>query len=161
MYSTADGKKKFGSRFVGRKYDEMHAKDAEPTSEKDAKKRMGNVLEDRANDLAEESGANDSGRNDMAGEGDKDISQHPVVKEHGKATSVHIKHDHSANQHHVTSQHEDGHMNESDHDNAEDAHHEGMKLSGVETPEEEVGEPETDSMNTSGSESDGFDMPSL
>lgn len=154
MYQTADGKKKFGSRFVGKRYDDAHS---EPTSEKDAKKKLGNVLEDKAGDLAKESGAPD-----MAGDGAKDVSQHPVVAGHGKAKDVHIQHDHAANKHHVTSTHEDGYTNESDHATPEEAHAEGSKLAGVQTPDMESDEQDANLRGNHGSiEDDGFEMPGL
>ena len=154
-YTTADGKKKFGSSYVGKRYDAAHSE--EPSDEKDAKKKLGNVLEDKAGDLAKEAGSED-----MAGEGKKDVSQHPVVAQHGKATTVHIKHDHTANKHHVTSTHEDGHTNESDHVSDVEAHAEGSKLAGVPTPDMGAEEQDADLHGNHGAiEDDGFEMPGL
>lgn len=153
-YSTADGKRKFGSSYVAKRYDAAHSE--EPSDEKDAKKKLGNVLEDKAADLAEETGEKKNNPAEEKGE------QHPVVAQHGKANSVHIKHDHVANKHHVTSTHDDGHTNESDHQTSEEAHKEGMALSGVQSPDMSADEQDADLRGNQGSiEDDGFEMPGL
>jgi len=152
MYHTADGKKKFGSAFAGKRYDREHSAE-EPSNEKDAKKKLGNVLEDKSEDLKHEAGES---KEFEAGEQEGMKEVHPVVAQHGKANSVHIKHDHVAKKHHVTSVHEDGHTNESDHSSDMEAHDEGRKLAGV------AGEPEgSPEEQGGGMEEDGFEMPSL
>jgi len=154
MYQTADGKKKFGSAYVGKRYDENHKEAAteEPVDEKDTKKKLGKVLSDKSGELAEEMGEKQDNPQE-------EEQEHPVVAQHGKAKSVHINHDHAANRHHVTSVHEDGHTNESDHESAEDAHGEGRKLAGLSAGPEAESEPTPG--EGGGMEEDGFDMPSL
>jgi hypothetical protein len=72
---------------------------------------------------------------------------HAVVAEHGKASEVHIEHDHEMGAHHVHSIHEDGHEHHSDHASAEEAHEHAKNLA-LDDAEHE--EPE-------GEEEDGWD----
>ena len=130
--SKTDPSRKFGSAFRGRKYDEMHA---EPSAEHEAKETP----------------------EFEAGEKEGKEEVHPVVAEHGKAHSVHVKHNHSANKHHVTSQHEDGHVNESDHASAQEAHQEGGSLAGVDMKKENPAE----AQQGAASEEMGFEQPDL
>lgn len=157
MQQTKDGKKKFGSAFVAKRYDEAHSE--EPSDEKGAKKKLGNVLEDRKNDLAEEVGEKNDSPKEEQGEGET----HPVVSEHGPATDVHIHHDHKNNKHTVTSHHEDGHTNVSDHEDAQTAHQEGGKLANVSLKKSGEAEDQQLAESEGGNDSvpDGFEMPPL
>jgi hypothetical protein len=137
-FKTADGERSFGSGFRAKKYDEHHA----PAERKE---------ESRTNAMGM------SKKSQPAAENKEDEGMNPesVVAEHGKATTVHVKHDHVANKHHVTSTHEDGHVHESDHASSADAHEHGKKLAGAENPEEnpdEMGQED----NSSGMESFGL-----
>lgn len=76
-----------------------------------------------------------------------------VVAEHGKATSVHIVHDHKNNKHKVTSTHEDGHVHESEHASAKEAHDTASALAG--------GGDQPVEQETEAPESDGFSIPKL
>jgi hypothetical protein len=149
MYTTKSGRK-FGSAFVGRRHDQT---EAEPSDEKGMKKKLGSALSDKVGELGEELGE----KQDNAAE---EAKEHPVVTQHGKATTVHIKHDHAANKHHVTSTHEDGYTDESDHEDAGSAHKHAAALAGVEKPEMAPEEQDAN-LNEGGVESDGFDMPGL
>lgn len=121
MYQSKDGKKKFGSKFAGRRYDSFHGGD----ENMDAKHEAAETPEFEAGEK----------------EGAEEKDMHPVVAQHGKAHKVHIHHNHAQGKHHVTTMHEDGHVNESDHETPEEAHSEGMKLAGVQTPEADKEEP--------------------
>jgi hypothetical protein len=147
MYTTKSGKK-FGSAFVGKKHDEMHA---EPAAEKNPKMPA-------AHEAAEkpqfEAGEQEGVREGQEGQGE---GPEQVVAQHGKATTVHVKHDHVAKKHHVTSTHEDGHTHESDHASAKEAHDAAYKLGGS----EEAGEPGAESEDEGAPEPDGFHMPRL
>lgn len=102
MFKSKDGTKSFMSGFRAHRYDKEHET---PQAKKVA-------------------GPKDT---TMSAETPK---PHEVVAEHGKATDIHITHDHEAGKHHVTSIHEDGHMNESDHDSADEAHEHAKELAG-------------------------------
>lgn len=124
--------KKFGSAFAGRSYDERHqGGESEPAGVEDSAK-------EEQNEGAQEAAAE-------------------VVKQHGKATSVHVTHDHKNKKHHVTSTHEDGHVNHSDHESAAQAHEEGGALAGEDVKKEHPEEAQQGAQ----SETDGFQMPDL
>lgn len=144
-FPTKDGKKKFGSAFVAKRYDSVHGE--EPTNEKDAKKKLGNVLEDKKSDLENEAGE----------------EQHPVVAEHGPASHVSIHHDHKNNKHSVTSHHEDGHVNTSEHEDAQTAHEEGGRLANVSLKKSGEQEDQQLAQSEGGNDSasDGYVMPEL
>lgn len=129
-FETKDKTKKFGSAYRAKRYDEAHA---EP-EQKEAQKP------------AEEPKAENENQ-----------SSHPVVAEHGKAHTVHIKHDHAAGKHHVHSTHDDGHENMSEHGSAQEAHEEGGRLAGVDAKDENPDEAQQGAL----SEEDGFEMPDL
>jgi|ERR1700675_2128208 len=112
MFTTKAGQK-FGSAFVGRKKDAMHAEDGKQES---AKHESAETPEFEAGE--------------KEGMGENATPAGKVVAEHGKATAVHIKHDHVAHKHHVTSMHEDGHVHESDHATPEEAHQAAATLGG-------------------------------
>lgn len=138
--------KKFGSAMVGKRYDaaaneEPKAEPVQATGKPDMNKNAGAPKGGNAVDEA----VNNSG------------DSHSVVAEHGPATHVHIKHDHTAGKHHTTSHHEDGHVHESDHQTAEEAHQEGGNLANVSLKKtDEAGE-----QQGAASEEDGFVMPTL
>lgn len=127
--------KKFGNAFQGKHYDEMHA-----PAEKEPSGKMESAIEDNKETEKQEG-----------------MEGHPVVAAHGKATEVHIHHDHAAGKHHVHSKHEDGHNNLSEHESPEEAHEEGGKLSGVDVKKENPEEAQQGAQ----SEEDGFEMPDL
>jgi len=157
MYTAKTGKK-FGSAFAGRKYDEMHKEgpdSPEPKAkDKFAGKGPNRPAQPKASKAheAKESPDFEAGEQEGAQEGVE--TPENVVAQHGKATSVHIKHDHVANKHHVTSMHEDGHVHESDHATPQEAHQAAATLGGepaAQQAESEAG-PEAN---------DGFQMPDL
>ena len=119
MFTSKDGMKKAGSKFVTDKYDKFHGPDE-------------HKAEPRTNAFGESKKSQPAAEN-TKDEGMNQEEQDPksIVAEHGKATTVHIKHDHVANKHHVTSTHEDGHVHESDHASAADAHEHGKQLAGA------------------------------
>jgi|SRR5579885_1062360 hypothetical protein len=154
-FQTADKQKTFGSRFRQKKYDQHH-----PAEEEGSMKKMAPDHE------KQESPEFEAGEQEGQVEGSDEMNQNEapqsVVGAHGKATSVHVAHDHGANQHHVTSTHADGHVHKSSHASSKDAHQAAGMLGGAEenpaeqNPEDAMlgGEPE-------GPESDGFRMPRL
>ena len=141
MYTTKKGKR-FGSAFVGKKHDAMDAMKESPEHE--------------AKETPEfEAGEKEGMKEAKAG---SENAPEGVVAKHGKAVSVHVKHDHTANKHHVTSTHADGHVNESDHMSASEAHDAAQKRAGGDSPVEESDMPSEDE---SAPEADGFKMPRL
>ena len=170
MFSTKDGKKKFGSGFAAKRYDESHSEDGMhkigETHEKQDMEGEGakpydteTPSEDKAESRMDE---NSEGKNPDADEKD-DKDMHPVVREHGKAHTVHIKH-HEGGKSHVMSHHPDGHTNMSEHEDAAEAHEEGKKLSGhAGFNDQEKKSPFMQGKNQQGasSEEDGFAMPDL
>lgn len=160
MYTAKTGKK-FGSAFAGRKYDENHKEGPDAAEPKQKDKFAGKGPNRPAQSKApkepksheeNETPEFEAGEQEGAKEGVE--TPENVVAQHGKATSVHIKHDHVANKHHVTSMHEDGHVHESDHATPQEAHQAASQLGG----EPAAAQAE----NESGSEpNDGFQMPGL
>ncbi len=149
MFTAKDGKK-FGSSFAGKRYDDAHSEDGmhkldmEPEEEKESPK-----MEEEENKQGEE----------KENEGD----EHPVVAEHGKAHTVHIKH-HEGGKSHVMSHHPDGHTHMSEHADMAEAHEEGMKLAGAQHGQQkEEKSPYMQGKDQQGasSEEDGFAMPDL
>ena len=74
----------------------------------------------------------------------KDVSHmdiKDVVKQHGPAHEVHVKHDHEAGAHHVTSHHKGAH-HKSTHGSADEAHDHGAMAAGggAATPDQEEAE---------------------
>ena len=158
--------KKFGSSFAGKRYDQDHSSDGmhkmgeEETKEPRVQNEHETPEEDKAESRTDEEGEGTNPDADEQGEAD----MHPVVAEHGKAHTVHIKH-HEGGKSHVMSHHPDGHTNMSEHEKPEDAHMEGRKLAGVPADGQAL---EHDSPYHQGkaqagasSEEDGFEMPDL
>jgi hypothetical protein len=75
-------------------------------------------------------------KGDESEHGDHDHES--VVAEHGKAHTLHMKHDHEAGAHHVHSHHEDGHVHKAKFGSAGEAHDHAAKMAGVEAGEEEA-----------------------
>jgi hypothetical protein len=144
MYTTKDGKKK-GSAYVGKRYDEMHGKDAVSDAKESTQHEAAETPEFEA------------GEQEGMKEKEGNTEMHPMVAQHGKAVHVEMHHDHANGKHSVKSTHEDGHVNMSDHQSPEEAHEEGGKLAGVAVSREH---PE-DAQQGAHSESDGFEMPPL
>lgn len=117
MFADDQGNK-HGSRFVARKKNEMHSLGA---TQENAKPE--------AEDLNE------------APKEDQEQVENPqeIVKKHGKAHTIHVKHNHVANKHHVTSQHEDGTTKESEHSSPDLAHKHAAVLGGA-LPQEQDAE---------------------
>lgn len=139
MFQSKDGKK-FGSAFVAKRRDAEH----------DKASQMGKEVMDQG-----DPGAKEPTTENQMGSQEESGMQSPeqVVAEHGKATSVHLTHDHKNNKHKVTSTHESGHVHESDHASAKEAHDAGSALGGgSEQPMEQENE---------APEPDGFSMPKL
>ena len=149
MYPTKDGKKK-GSAYVGKRYDEMHGKNAVSEATDNTQHEAAETPEFEA---GEQEGMNEPK------EGAEET--HPVVAAHGKAVHVHIHHDHAANKHHVESDHEDGHKNMTEHQSPQEAHEEGGRLAGVSVQKENKAKGVQDAQQGAKSEEDGFEMPPL
>ena len=121
MFADNQGTK-HGSRFVARKKNEMHALGA--------KQENATPEQDDMKEAPEEE------------QGQVENPQE-IVKKHGEAHTIHVKHNHVAKKHHVTSQHEDGSTHESEHGDAMSAHKHASALAGVmpqENPEENMGD---------------------
>ena len=117
MYADDQGNK-HGSRFVARRKTEMHAVGAKQENATPEHEDVNEAPQ-------EEQGAVENPQE--------------IVKKHGAAHTVHIKHNHVAKKHHVTSQHEDGTTKESEHGSADEAHKHASALAGVQaqpSPEE-------------------------
>ena len=151
-FPTKDGKKKFGSGFVAKRYDSFHSQeDKEPTTKVSADKGAEPKAESRTDEKGESKRAqapvNDSSntkamnmgneapkagadmeesRTGMSGE--SNVPPQETVNEHGPAHSVTVHHDHANNKHHVMSHHADGHMSHSMHASASEAHSHGAQL---------------------------------
>lgn len=136
MFQSKDGKKKFGSKFAGRRYDEAHT----------------DTPEHEAKETPEFEKAEQEGAKEKPEATENDPKQ--VVAKHGKATTVHTAHDHKANKHHVVSTHADGHVHTSDHASAKDAHNVAQQLAGDSANPTETEAP-------AAPEADGFSMPRL
>lgn len=151
MQKTADGTKKFGSKFAARRYDEVHANKSEQE-----KPEAGSQVAHAMHEVKEPV----EPKHEAEKEGEQEV--HPVVQQHGKAHSVHITHDHAANKHHVKSEHEDGHINESDHETPEEAHEQGGKLANVSLKKTgEAGDQQGAASEGDNDNMDGFQMPEL
>jgi hypothetical protein len=150
-FSSKDGKRKFGSGFQAKKYDSFHPQE---TSEEKLKNTVKSPSEPKEESRTEASGFskkaqpavnNTSSTKGMnlgnaapeehenfeeprTDEGGESKNPHDVVAEHGKAHTVTVHHDHTANKHHVMSHHADGHMHESEHESAQEAHDEAKQL---------------------------------
>ena len=165
MFQSKDGRK-FGSAYVAKKRDSMHAGDdpsakmgpkstdkpfGQPTKgsvpkEEPRTSSEGEALMSKANAHAE---PNDVKANPEG------VDAHQVVAEHGKAHTVHIAHDHKNKKHHVVSTHEDGHVQTSEHESPKEAHDMASNLAGTgEQPAAENPEMEAP-------EADGFQLPKL
>lgn len=147
MFQSKSGKP-FGNIFQARKHDEMHA-EPETATMKAKHETTTNADMEEPKDVegAEPEVEEEEGE------------QHPMVAEHGRAHSVHIRHDHETGKHHVQSTHEDGHENLSEHATAEEAHAEGGKLAACANCKEEKKKPQPGA--EAESDDDGFEMPSL
>ena len=135
--------KKFGSAFVGRRYDAKGEKEAPETPEQEHNESPD--MEKHEQDQGEE-------KKEM----------HPVVAEHGPAHTVTIKHDHKNKKHHVESEHDDGHRNLSEHETPEQAHEEGGSLANVSLKTAgEAGDQQGAASEGDNDHTDGFVMPQL
>lgn len=139
--------KKFGSAFVGKRYDAA-GEAAEPAEEK-MKKKAPQLKED-IKPVHEEVEGQEQNEN----EGQDAAS---VVAEHGPAHTIITTHDHEGKKHHTTSHHKDGHKHESDHNTAKEAHEEGGALAGADEKQQNPDE----AQQSAASENDGFEMPDL
>jgi hypothetical protein len=134
---TADGKKKFGSSMVAKKYDAFHPKEQEkfdsydggeqPKMESTSREHGG----DKVNSFSE-SEAHDNPR-DTQSEVETPSS---VVEKHGPAHTV-IMHHGDDGVHTVTSLHPDNHAHASVHSSAAEAHEAGGDLAWVGVKEHE------------------------
>jgi len=148
MFTSKNGMKKAGSKFVTDRYDREHEGEEQEHAEKPADHKALS----RTNSFGESNKSQPSAENGQEHENEEGKeSPEQVVAEHGPATTIHIHHDHVAGKHHVTSTHEDGHVHESDHATAAEAHEHAKKLGGGEeaheNPDEATGGQEG---NTSG-----------
>lgn len=148
-FQTKDGKKKFGSAFVAKRYDSMHNT---PTKGDEAeagegKSNLGGDLKAKHSQRMNET----------------ESTVHPVVTEHGSANTVTIHHDHKNNKHSVVSHHEDGHVHMADHEDAKTAHEEGGQLANVSLKDSGEQEDQQLAQSEGGNSSapDGYQMPDL
>ena len=167
MAYTSTSGKKFGSAFAGRKKDEMDSQKEGGDPKNNPFGSSKSVAEKAPAPPAPPMGG--APKLPMAGakpaasppqeptEGGMHQDPKNVVAAHGKASSVHITHDHAANKHSVTSTHPDGHVHHSEHASAQEANEAGSQLGGAGNSE-----PEGQEQAEGGApESDGFNMPSL
>ena len=151
MFKSKDGKS-FGSAYVAKKRDSMHAGAGDksmPMGESKAAPRtnpQGEALMSAAN----------------ANAPDNDVKANPegvdaasVVAQHGPAVSTTVHHDHKGGNHVVVSRHANGHVHTSKHSSAKDAHDEAAQLAGADQPA--AGAPAA----PEAPESDGFSLPKL
>jgi len=147
-FTSKDGKKRFGSAYVAKRYDENH-----PSEEKNAGAEHEEMKETPEQEMKET--PMEEKKEEKEG-----TEEHPVVTEHGPAHTVHIKHDHTAKRHHVTSHHNDGHVHESEHATPDEAHSEAAKLAGITEGGRDL-EQEQEPMHMSGSTHDEEGFPNL
>jgi len=153
--------KRFGSAFVGKRYDEAHSEDglhklgAEETPEHEAK-------ETPEFEAGEQEGAEEH-KPEMEEEGQGE--EEKVASEHGPAHKVVIHHDEKAGRHTVQSHHKDGHVHSKVHAHAHEAHAAANKLAGVpadgQAEEKESPFHQGKAQQGASSEEDGFAMPDL
>jgi hypothetical protein len=107
---TADGKKKFGSSMVAKRYDSFHPKESsydggdQPKMESTPMKHGGDA---EVNNFSG-SEAHDNPRDTHADAG----TPSEVVQHHGVASEIEYTHDHEAGEHGLKSTHEDGHVHQ-------------------------------------------------
>jgi hypothetical protein len=101
MYeSKREPGKKFGSSFVGKRFD-SYAATPQP---------------------------GETNENEHAEPQERGASAADVAKAHGPANTVHYVHDHEGNKHVVTSMHDDGYAHRAEHTSAADAYGDGQAL---------------------------------
>jgi hypothetical protein len=150
-FQSKDGKRKFGSGFQAKRYDSFHPQEtAEPRTQIGEKKPSEPKAESRVDaegmskksqpsvnstsftkGMHQEEGSPEEheGKAESRTEEDGESkAPEEVVAEHGKAHTITVHHDHTANKHHVMSHHADGHMHESEHASAAEAHESAKKL---------------------------------
>ena len=104
--STQDGKKKFGSSMVAKRYDSFHPKESsysggdQPSVESTPMEHSGDKVNSFSGDEAK------SNPRDTSADAETPSS---VVEHHGVASEVEYTHDHEKGEHQVRSTHEDGH----------------------------------------------------
>jgi len=172
-FQSKDGKRKFGSGFRAKKYDEFHPQETEQPkiketesepSESSAKSRVnasgfskksqpstGDTSKTKAMNLGNSAPEHSENDQEPRTEADgESVSPEEVVAEHGPAHTVAVHHDHENGKHKVISHHKDGHMHESEHATAAEAHEHASKLGASEggnsepKNESEQGDPNAD-----------------
>lgn len=144
MYeSKREPGKKFGSAFVGKKFD-SYAAGPEKFSEG----------VHQPSDQPEVSSTPEEHGGDQVNTGIPE--PHAVAQEHGPATDVHVEHNHESGEHKVTSSHGDGHKHESVYSSAAEAYEAGGALANT-----DVKRREHPDQQGAQSEEDGFEMPDL
>ena len=166
MFPTKSGKS-YGSAYVAKKKDAMHAGSESPVSSKMsplAPSPKADAAEPRTNSMGEAkfSAANaNAPDNNVLGSPDN-FDAGAVAAEHGPASTVTVHHDHAAKKHHVVSRHPDGHMHTSDHASAADAHDHAAQLGGEANTENNDKAPNEDQSGDSAMfGNDGFKTPHL
>jgi len=169
-FPTKDGKKKFGSAYVQKRYDENHAGDAEKDAAEPkvasknpfagAKPPQFPVkptmsAEHENNETPEFEKGEQEGAKEVTVPGVAEGKE--VAQKHGPAHTVTIKSDPATGRHTVVSHHNDGHSHQAQLPSAEDAHATGKALAGVEGPPPEQAQAGDESQEPS----DNFQMPSL
>ena len=137
MYqSNTDPSRKFGSAFVGKRFDAYH-------------------------DGAQPGATNE---NEHSEPQEKGSSAGDVAKATSPATSFHFVHDHAGNKHTVTSTHEDGTSNVVEHGSAKEAHDSAAQLAleaGGTEQASDVKKRDHSEQQGAASEEQGFEMPDL
>jgi hypothetical protein len=155
-FPTKDGKKKFGSGFVAKRYDSMHPGESEPTAGP-AKAPGGLGLKKASpaplgedNPFAAKPTPSAAMNPALGAEPDPNAQPDPnapedpqsTVAQHGAASNVTVHHSHSTGKHVVVSKHPDGHLHHSVHATAQDAHSAAKTLGGGAEPTQDENEPQ-------------------
>lgn len=122
MYETKSGKK-FGSSYVGKKFDSYHA-DPQPG---EANENEHATTEEHGEDKVNTMGKDETPHDKTATSAHAEMPS-ATVQSHGAAHTTHVSHKEDGT-HTVSSEHPDGHVTESDHGSAEEAHSHAEQLS--------------------------------
>jgi hypothetical protein len=164
--------KKFGSSFVGKRYDDNTQGDSN-SDPKESKAPIGMAKPAAGAADKETSRTNDQGEAKFSAAhaeaepnnvkaSPEGVDAGAVAAEHGPASHVTIHHDHKGGKHMVVSRHPSGHMHTSEHGSAPDAHKAAAQLGGEANTENEGSAANEEQMG--GGDmfgNDGFKVPHL
>ena len=122
MYETKSGKK-FGSSYVGKKFDSYHAGEQPGESNENEHSTPEEHGEDKVNTMGKDETPHDKTATSAHAE-----TPSAIVASHGPAHTVHIAHNEDGT-HRVSSAHDDGYNSESDHSTSDEAHSHAEQLS--------------------------------